>query len=235
MVLLFGQDVPFWLMFVTVGLLLIGKERPWSAGLVLSLCLCKFHLALGIPIMLAAQKRWRTLIAGALGVLALIALCFLIEGRDWPLQYLKMSQMPKFSPAPERMPNLHGIAFWLGWPATAAEIAGAIAIVWLLWSACRGRTDLGMSGAAAVACGLLLGNHAYAGDCVLLIPLAVLTIQRQGVPRWLKGWAVLLLSPAPVLLLVSQKPLLGQVLIAAFVVTAIIVAREKPLSQAPAA
>ena len=228
LVLLYGQDVPFWLMFFTVGLLLMEKKRPWSAGLVFSLCICKFHLALGIPIMLAAQKRWRALIAGALGALALIALCFLIEGREWPLQYLKMSLMPEFSPAPERMPNLHGIASRLRW-AAGAEIVGAVAIVLLLWSACRASTNVWMSGAATAACGLLLGNHAYAGDCVLLIPIAVLTIQHKGVPHWLKAWAALLLSPALVLLLTSQKPLPGQMLIAAFVMIAMIVGPEKPL------
>jgi hypothetical protein len=222
--LLYGQDVTFWLMFFTAGLVLMERKRPWSAGLAFSLCICKFHLALGIPVMLAAQKRWRTLIAGAIAVAALMASCFLIEGPGWPLQYAKILRMAGFSPAPQRMPSLYGIASWLPWPA-AAEMAGALAIVLLLWVACRGSTDLGMSGAAAAACGLLLGHHVYAGDCALLIPLSVLTIQRPGVPPWLKVWAVVLLSSAPVLLLVLQRPLLGQVLIAAFIVTAMVVGR----------
>ena len=215
--LLYGQDVPFWLMFFTAGLVLMERNRPWSAGVAFSLCLAKFHLALGIPIMLAAQKRWKTLIAGAVAVAVWMVSCFLIEGSGWPLQYARMSQMAGFSPAPQRMPTLYGLASWLPWPA-AAEIAGAVAIVLLLWAACRGSADLGMSGAAAAACGLLLGHHAYAGDCALLIPLAVLTIQRPGMPLWLKVWAVLLLSSAPVLLLVLDKPILGQISLAAFVV-----------------
>ena len=221
---LFGQDVPFWLLFFTAGLVLMQRNRPRSAGLAYALCLSKFHLALGIPVMLAAQKRWKTLIAGAVAVAALVGSCFLIEGPGWPLQYARMSQMPGFSPAPERMPTLCGIAFWLPWPA-AAELAGAVAIVLLLWAACRGGTDLGTCGAAAAACGLLLGHHAYAGDCALLIPLSVLTIQRPGGPLWPKAWAVLMLSPAPVMLLISQRPFLGQVSVAAFVVTAIVFCR----------
>ena len=228
--LLFGQDVPFWLMFFTAGLVLMGRKRPWSAGVAFSLCLCKFHLALGIPVMLAAQKRWKTLIAGAIAVSALMASCFLIEGPGWLLKYAKFSQMPAFSPAPQRMPTLYGLASWLPWPA-AAEMTGAVAIVLLLWAACRGGADLGMSGAAAAACGLLLGHHAYAGDCALLIPLSVLTIQRPGVPPWLRVWAVVLLSSAPVLLLVLQRPLLGQVSIVGFVVAAIIVCRANLLSR----
>jgi hypothetical protein len=104
-------------------------------------------------------------------------------------------------------------------------------MVLLLWAACRGGADVGMSGAAAAACGLLLGHHAYAGDCALLIPLSVLTIQRPGVPLWLKVWAILLLPSAPVLLLVSQRPLLGQMAIAAFIVTAIVFGMAKPVSE----
>src|ERR1022692_2962205 len=107
--------------------------------------------------------------------------------------------MPAFSPAPERMPNLHGIAYWLPW-ATATQIALAIGIVWLLWAACRNGTDLGTAGAAAAACGLLLAPHAYSGDITLLIPLSVLTIQRPGTPSWLAVWATMMLSPAPLLM-----------------------------------
>ena len=225
--LLFGQDIPFWLMFFAAGLLLMERKRPWIAGIAFSLCICKFHLALGIPVMLVAQKRWKTLISATVAFSILIAACFVIEGPGWIFQYRKMLQLPQFSPAEARMPNLHGIASWLPWPTTA-EIAGAVAIILLLWTACRGGAELGMAGAATAACGLLLAHHSYTYDCALLIPLAVLTIQRHALPHWLKVWAVLLLSPVPVLLLVSQRSFIGQVLIAAFVVTAIVFAKAKP-------
>jgi hypothetical protein len=229
--LLFGQDVPFWLVFFTAGLLLMERKRPWSAGVVFALCLCKFHLALGIPVLLVAQKRFKTLIAGGITGAALIASCYLIEGAGWLQEYVRTSKVPQFSPAPERMPNLHGVAHWLPWP-TAAEIVFAIAVVLLLWTACREGTDLATAGAAAVACGLLVGYHAYAADITLLIPLSVLTIQRPGVPPWLKIWAVAMLSPAPVLLLLSQRPFLAQIPLAAFVVTAVLFGLARPLSLA---
>jgi hypothetical protein len=232
--LFYGQDIFFFLMFFTAGLLLMERKRPWSAGVAFALCLCKFHLALGIPVMLVAQKRWRALLAGTTACLALIAGSFLIEGSAWPLQYAKFAQMSAFSRAPERMPNLHGIVSWLPW-TTAIETVCTVAIVWLLWAACREGTDLGTAGAAAAACGLLLGYHGYAYDCVLLLPLSVLTIQRPGVPAWVKIWAALLLSPVPVLLLVSQRPLPGQILIVAFAVTAVLYGKAKPFSRPAAA
>lgn len=156
LLILQGQDVPFWLLFFSAGLLLLHRNKTWTAGLVFALCLCKYHLALGIPVMLVAQKRWRTLLAASIAVLMLIACCFWIEGLSWPAQYPNMLHMSIFSPAPERMPNLHGIASWL--PAAAPlEIGGAVTIVWLLWTACARTSDPGMAGAAASACGLLLG------------------------------------------------------------------------------
>jgi hypothetical protein len=226
----FGQDVSAWLMFFTAGLLLMERKRPWSAGVVFALCICKFHLALGLPVMLAAQKRWKTLIAGAAAGSALIASCYLIEGPGWVHEYTKLSQ-EYFSTTPERNPDLFGLASWLHW-ATAAELVAAVAVVWLLWTVCRGGTDLGTAGAATVACGLLIGHHAYVSDCLLLIPISVLTIQRPGAPRWLKTWAFVTLSPAPVLLLVSDRPWLGQLLLVAFTVTATFFSRTKPLSLA---
>jgi hypothetical protein len=226
--LLFGQDVAFWLLFFAVGLLLLERRRPWIAGVLFSLCICKFHLALGIPVMLAAQKRWRSMIAGAAASLALAATGFPIEGPHWIDRYLTTLRAPEFSPAHYRMPTLYGIACWLP-HAAAIEIAGAVAVAVLLGALCRGTRDLGMAGAAAAACGLILGRHAYAGDCALLIPLSVLTIQRQGAPKWLKLAAVVLLSPAPALLLVSPLPWLGQMLIVAFVVAAVSVERASLL------
>ena len=35
--LLYGQDLPFWLMFFTAGLVLMERKRPWSAGLAFAL------------------------------------------------------------------------------------------------------------------------------------------------------------------------------------------------------
>jgi hypothetical protein len=130
-------------------------------------------------------------------------------------------RMPVFSPAANRMPNLHGIAYWLPWPA-AVEAVLAIGVIALLWSICRNTPHLGVAGAAAAAAGLLLGGHAYANDCALLVPLLAFAIQRHAAPKWLKTWAVLLLTPAPVLLLVTHKPFAGQIAIVGFVLAALI-------------
>lgn len=218
LLLVFGQDTPFWLLWVAAGLLLLERGRPRLAGVVFALCICKYHLSLGLPILLLAQKRWTALASACAAGAALLAACFALEGWTWPAQY--MALFPMFSPAAGRMPNLHGIAWWLPWPV-AVEIGLSIGVAALLWAVCRRASRLGVAGAAAAAAELLLAGHDYANDCALLLPMLVFTIQRHSVPRWLKLWAVLLLTPAPVLLLTTAKPFAGQILVVCFVVAAL--------------
>jgi hypothetical protein len=228
LLLVLGQDTPFWLMFFAAGLLLMESGKPRTAGVAFALCICKFHLAVGLPVMLAAQRRWKTLGAGAAAFSLLLAACFLIEGANWPLRYIENSHMARFSPAAERMPNVYGLVSRQPWPPIA-EIVLALAILLLLWVACRDTADLGFAGALAAACGLILGRHAYAQDLALLLPLSVILLQRPSVPPWLRAWAILMISPAPTLLLVSNYPSLGQILIVAFVTCALIVPRPSLL------
>jgi hypothetical protein len=140
-----------------------------------------------------------------------------------------MSEVTGFAPAIDSMPNLYALACRLP-GTTAIEAIGAAALLLLLWVVCRRITDLGMAGAAAVACGLLVGHHGLAADSALLIPLSVMTVQRQGVADWLKAWAFLMLSPAPMLIM-WQKPLVWQMSIVGFVVTAVIDGLPKPLKR----
>jgi hypothetical protein len=92
----------------------------------------------------------------------------------------------------------------------------------LLFVVCRRTADLGLAGAAAAAVGLILAHHCYANDIALLTPLLVLTMQRPANPRWLKAAAVLIFTPAPTLLITTQRPYLGQVLVAGFVIAALL-------------
>jgi hypothetical protein len=70
--------------------------------------------------------------------------------------------------------------------------------------------------------GLLLARHGYANDCALVVPMLVFTIQRHSVPRWLKFWALVVLTPAPALMLATFKPFVGQILVVGFVIAALI-------------
>jgi Glycosyltransferase family 87 len=216
-----GQDVAFWLLFYAVGLLLLRKNRPIAAGIAFSLCIPKYHLAVGIPILLIATRNWKALAAGAAATLALLASCFLIEGPGWPRHYLEMLQLSQFSPAPQRMPTLYGLASWTP-GAHALEAAAGAVVAWLLYCACRRTAGTGFPGAAAAASGLLLGHHAFALDCALLVPLLTLTIFCTSTSAPLQAWALLLVSPAPALLLGSPFSWLGQLMAVGFVIAALL-------------
>lgn len=221
--LVLGQDTPFWLMWVALGLWLLVQGRSRTAGVVFALCICKFHLAICIPIFLAAQKRWSTLMAGGIASVVLLGACFAIEGPLWPIHYLEAMHRPDFSPAQGRMPNLWGISAWLQSYALAGEMAGALAVVTLIWLICRRNSDPGVAGAVAAAGGLLLARHAYLNDCALLVPLTVLTLQHPSSPKWLKMWAIVSITPIGGLLLISSKPYLGQTFVVGFAIVALFV------------
>ena len=206
-----GQDLAFWLLFFTIGIALLKRGNARLAGLAFALCICKYHLAAGIPVLLIAQKRWKTLQSGGLAVAALLLASFVIEGIAWPVGYLRTLASPDFSPAIGRMPNLHGLAYWLP-AANLVEIAGAATLLVLLWMACRRTPNVAVAGAAAASCGLLLGHHGYIDDCALLIPFAVLTIQSRAVPFWLRASSLIFVTPLLTLLLISSKPFLGETL-----------------------
>jgi hypothetical protein len=214
-----GQDVAFWLLFFALGVALMDRRYERLAGVAFALCICKYHLAAGIPIMLVAQRRWRTLTSGGVTVLALLAASFAIEGLSWPRAYLRTLASPDFSPGRSMMPNLAGLASWL--PGSGMLELGATAgVASLLWFTCRRMQGAGVAGAAAAACGLILGHHGYVQDCALVMPLAVLTIQSRRTALWLRALASVPVTPALTLLLVMGAPLLGQALLIGFVTLA---------------
>jgi hypothetical protein len=219
LLLVLGQDTPLWLFFFAAGVWLLDRNKQAPAGVAFALCISKFHLAVAIPVLLVAQKRWTAFAAAAATGAVLLGACFAVEGRDWPRRYLAMVGDPSFSPAHERMPNVRGLAAWLP-AAPVPEIAGAAAIVALLWLAARRKGAIGIAGAAAAACGLLLGRHAYANDCTLLIPLAAFVLAGKAPPA-LKFGAVLVLTPLLTLLLASSRPFFGQLLAVGFVAAAL--------------
>jgi hypothetical protein len=87
------------------------------------------------------------------------------------------------------MPNLRGLFHWLPF-ATGLEVAGAVAILCLLYgSSRRSRVDVALAG--GLAAGQLLSHHGYAYDAVVLVPLLAIGL---GDVRT-RPWAAALLPP----------------------------------------
>jgi hypothetical protein len=206
------------MLFFATGMALLERGRTALSGMMFALCICKYHLAFPLLVLLIVQRRWNTLIAGALTTAALLAACFAIEGPGWPHAYLRFAARPDFSPGARDMPNLNGLTSWLPgapWP----EISVAVVCILLLWFVSR-RASPVFAGAATMACGLLLSHHAYIGDCLLLGPLAVVVFQSRAFPLWLRAWAVYMVTPVLMFAVASVRPYIGQTALVGFVLSA---------------
>ena len=194
MCLALGQDSMWFLLFAALGLRLLLQGRDLCAGLALSLCINKPHLALLLPVLLVARGRWRALFGGLTGGIASLGLSFAAEGAGWP------KRLAALWPAetPESMPNLRGLltVFHAGLPV---EIALALPVVVAVWFLSR-RLPLPTAVALALAGGLLISHHAYFYDGVVLLP-ALLFPFETPIPEWLRKWALVLLTPIPYLFL----------------------------------
>ena len=229
-----GQDPPILLLFATATVLLLRARKPAIAGLVVSLWSGKPHFGIGFPLLLGVQRRWRAFFAAAAAVLTIAGTSFLMEGADWPVRLLSMLKMPVSDRAPERMPNLRGLASWLPSGSFLLEAILALAAILLAWRIFVLYDDPEIGVAVTVALGLLLGHHAYLQDALVLAPLLVLVLDRE-IPDWLRVWAVILVSPLPYFLLTTTRPYAGQLLIAGFVfaVVAWLAIRTRPEFQTP--
>ena len=197
-----GQDVFFLLLWITLAVRW-QERRPWAAGMVLALCAAKFHLFLPLPLLLAAQRRWRMAAGLAAGGAVLAALSFAAAGADWPVRLLATLASPAIEPGETVMPTLRGL--FAGVPGrTAWEPILAAACLVFLWMAAR-RADFATGFAATLTAGLLIGRHAYPADCTLLIPAALLVMARAPAPR-LRWFAIGLLVPVWYLILMANTP-----------------------------
>ncbi len=213
MCLAFGQDSMFFLFFVALGLKLLLRNHDFVAGLVFSLCASKPHLALALPVLLVARRNWRAMAGGMAGGTFLLLASVAVEGPQWPLRFLALTQLPIFDPASERMPNLRGLlsAIHLG---LGAEVALALVALGTTYYLCR-RVPLATGAALAVAVGLWVGHHSYSYDCLLLLPVLLLPFE-EPLPAPLREWAALLLTPVPYLLLLTDSPGWGALVVAGY-------------------
>lgn len=201
-----GQDVTLVLMLAAGSILAIRGKRDFLAGLLLSLCAIKGHLFVLTPLVFLIYRRWVVLAGGAAGGVALIAMSFLTDGKDWPQRYLALLKNPELHPNPSGMPNLRGLVFGITgaeypaiyWALTIVVVAG---VAWLAWRL----KDLEMAFAMSLVAGLLVGYHAYLQDAaLLLLPFAIVIARSKAVP--LRVVMALAILPPIYICLVMGRP-----------------------------
>ncbi len=117
---------------------------------------------------------------------------FAAAGLSWPLDWFRVATASHFSPSVEQMPNLYDVVTWLGL-GPVAEAAAGIAVEGATWFVAR-RADLHLSLACCLAGGLLVSQHAYLTDMVILLPAALSTLP-QRYSGFLRVSALLVLLP----------------------------------------
>jgi hypothetical protein len=210
-----GQDTVIFLFFFSLGISLLIRQHDFLAGLAFSACVAKPHLALLVPVLLIAQRRWSAMLGGTVGTVLAVAVSSYVEGRDWPFRLLALTKLPGFDPAGGHMPNLRGLLSSLG-GGISVEICVGVVIAAAIWFL-SGSRPLPVVGALVLAGGLLLSHHAYFYDAVLLLPALFLPFHDPGL-KWMRNWALLLFTPAPYVLLLEDVGLTVHVAISGYTV-----------------
>lgn len=180
----YGQDAVFFLLFAALGARWLVLKRESLAGLAFGCCFFKFHLGLGIALMLLATFRWRAIAAALVAVSAEVGASFLVEPQ-WLNDYWQAIRLPSADQAISTMPTLRGLTSSLPAYGPIVWIVLAAAVLIALRRAVR-KQDAALSVALALAAGVMVTPHAFVYDLVIVLPLVTYYSEsaRKNV-RWL--------------------------------------------------
>ncbi|HET8629343.1 MAG TPA: glycosyltransferase family 87 protein [Thermomicrobiales bacterium] len=209
----YGQSSPLLLLGLAGAYAALRRGREGRAGAWLALLVLKPQLVPVVVLLLALERRWRTLAvaAGVAGGACVAAMPVL--GVAWPLQYARfvLVDLGRLGASanvyPIIMPSLRGFAVNLlgGWapalvtPAYAGLAALLVALFVWIWSRSRARLGQWRDDALwALAClvAVLVATHVYGHDLPVLLLPAWLVAARALSGAWgarrARGWLALL-------------------------------------------
>jgi arabinofuranan 3-O-arabinosyltransferase len=170
-----GQNGCFSAALMAGGILLI-KRRPWLAGLLFGALCFKPHLAILVPVALAAGGYWRSFVAAGLSAVALCGASALLLGVDaWagfahnaPINVYLLETMTGFWP---RMPTPFVTVMTLGGGTTAAyalQIASGMTAALITAFVWRSQASMRVKGACLIVATFLTTPYAWDYDLVSL-------------------------------------------------------------------
>jgi hypothetical protein len=213
-----AQDIACILLITLAAARIYAADRKFLAGLTASLLAIKFTCLPAVGLVFLAKTR-RGTIGLAIGILAQIALSFVIAGPNWPSEYLALLRKSSHAFEVRRMPNIHSISASLGLPDAVWIVAAILTLAWLFTISRRLRFSDALL--VALPLGLIASPYGFAYDTVVLLPLLVSVVSMDSLDGMLAGAA---LTPVPCLLLMTDGtiPLLaGSVLIVASTVAGV--------------
>jgi hypothetical protein len=163
----------------------IESEMPFLAGLLLSLALIKFQIALPIALLFLAWRQWRFLAGFLAGAAALTLIS--VHTTGWPVftHYLRSlvfmsgqtASETKYAMFSAQMPNLYGFFHTLCPGLSGYILTGFCSLAVMVWAATR-RPSLSL----ALLAGMLVSYHLYVYDLtLLLLPVSlILNAELEG-------------------------------------------------------
>jgi hypothetical protein len=172
-----GQDVPLLLLLLSTGQSMICAY-PFVAGALFAVGTMKWQLILFLPVVLLLRKEWHALSGFLVTAALLLLVCFVVQGPNWPLEYLGVLRMQAISRYPTIMPNLTGV-LWRVPNRLYYEIpASVIVAVLTIWSARKCSSYEAV--ALAFIGGLLVSQHAYPQDALMIMPSALALLANRN-------------------------------------------------------
>jgi hypothetical protein len=166
-----GQDMPLWLMFIGLSMVLLYRNKAFAAGLILALCGIKFHLFLLVPVFLLARRASKMAAGLCVGGFLLILGCFALFGRNWPSQYYTcITENQKHLPSTGSFLALVQFPWW---PVVICVSVGA-----LCYAVCRYVKSPEAALSSAVALSLFVAPRLYLYDAVIALPALLLIFRR---------------------------------------------------------
>jgi hypothetical protein len=202
-----GQDCIILLALMCAAYEAHLRGKPIWTGILLGLCVIKFHLFLLVPMALLVRRAWREL-AGFSAAAATLATASLalggIEGARRYIALLTARDIERLSPTPERMVNVHSFLSNAGVESLAASVGLAlvVAVAGLLIAR---RAEWPAALAATLTASALMVPHVYGYDLAMLaVPLWAAYRHSQSLA--VRAAALLLFTPFPFLIALAGKP-----------------------------
>lgn len=184
-----GQDNAVYLLAFVATFLLLERKRDLVAGLILAVCLCKYNLAILVPVVLIAHRRHKALFSFSVAAIAITALSFTLTSLSSYLFAIAHAQSDTAGFFPV---GLRGFSAAIGQPWCYPFLAAlfGVATCWLIV-----KLPLAEGMCVAITGALMTSPYVTWYDSTLLvIPLAILFSYANPVVRW-SSLAVLVAMP----------------------------------------
>ena len=205
-----GQDHIVTLLVFVFAFLSLKGGKEFRAGCILGIGLLRYGITLPLLLFFLVARRWRVMAGSAVSGSLLIIASFVIVGRDFIPQYVRMCEFLSAShnsPDAARMPTVRGFLTVL-FPHSphlflAVAVLSAVLLIWglLRWSSWDESTaDLDTLFPLALVISLLIDYHGFIYNMTSLLLPGLLLVRRHPKASgflWLCAAATLAIAFAP--------------------------------------